>query len=76
MTILLILRKYQGEMYKLQSDSVMVPFRHSACVYLMIYDSLSWCLMTSGFIYHMNTKAIKSTELSLYDYGTIGQTTE
>ena len=40
-------------MYKLQSDSVMVPFRHSTCVYWMIYDSLSWCLTNSSLVDHI-----------------------
>ena len=48
--IRLIVRLYLSEMCKLQSESVMVPFRHSTCVYLMIYDSLSWCLTNSGFL--------------------------
>ena len=49
----LIVRLYISEMYKLQSDSVMVPFRHSICVFLIIYDSLSWCLTNSGFLDHI-----------------------
>ena len=51
--ILFILRLYRVEMYKLQSDSVMVPFRHSTCVYRIICDSLLLCLTKSGFIDHI-----------------------
>ena len=40
-------------MYKLQSDSVMVSFRHSICVYWIIYGSLLWWLTNSGFIDHI-----------------------
>ena len=52
-------------MYKLQSDSVMVPFRLSTCVYWMIYDSLLWCLANSGFIDHIRRPSTVLNYLSM-----------
>ena len=65
MKIPLILRLYRGEKYKLQSDSVMVPFRHSTCVYCMIYDRLLWCLTNSGFIDHIRRSSKVLNYLSM-----------
>ena len=52
-------------MYTLQSDSVMVPFRHSTYVYWMICDSLLWCLTNSGFMDHIRRPSKVRNYLSM-----------
>ena len=58
-------------MYKLQSDSVMVSFRHSTCVYWMIYDSLLWYLTNSGCTDHIQrpSKVLNYLSMIMVQFG-------